>query len=241
MLTTLISWGAIKIYTYGACLAVGIFLSLYAWWKMGRDEHLDEISLFDGYFLALVIYLISARASYVLWHWSELGTLYRSLAILAYPGFYGAVGILVSSLFLYLFSRARDWDGWRVADMFVVSLGMALIFGGLGSVFNGTSSIWYVNVWNLVWATITYGVVARVRKNFRFYAWYKGEASVAPDGLASLIFGGLVGVYYLGLGLMTKYWLAGLGFMFIVLAMAIIQSRIGKKWNLIQWLRTRRS
>jgi len=33
----------------GVVMALGVFVALYFWWKMGRDEHLDEIELFDSY------------------------------------------------------------------------------------------------------------------------------------------------------------------------------------------------
>ena len=84
MLPILIELGPIKIYAFGVCLTLGIFLALYFWWKMGREEHFDEISLFDSYFLSLIVFLISGRLGYILLHWEELGTLYRSLALLAF-------------------------------------------------------------------------------------------------------------------------------------------------------------
>mgnify|MGYP003441729705 FL=1 len=199
MLPILISLGPIKIYSYGVFLAIGLFIGLYFWWKMGRDEHWDEIALFDGFFLSVLTYFVVGRMGYVALHWEEVGTLYRSLALLAYPGINVVSGIVGSAILMILFARNHDWQVWKMADAYVVTLALVLVFGGIGTILNGTNPDWRVNVWGGVFALITFAVVSRVRKDFRFYSWYKGGASMAQEGLASLIFLNLVGVYYLGL------------------------------------------
>ena len=207
----LLSLGPIKIYSYGVCVAIGIFLSLYFWWKMGRDEHWDEIALFDGYFLSLITFLLVGRMAYVAMHYSELGTLYRLLAILAFPGINGVVGMMGASVAMILFARSYEWQIWKVMDTYVVATVTGLIFSGIGMILNGINPVWQANVWVAVWALITFGVVSRVRKDFRFYSWYKGLASVAQEGLATLIFVGMVGIYYLG----VKQYLVGVALIFV--------------------------
>lgn len=242
MLPTLISWGPLKIYAYGLCLFMGIFFSLYAWWKMGRDEHLEEIALFDGYFLSLLTYFVVGRLGYVALHWSELGTLYRTLAILAYPGLSGVVGLIASTIVLLLFARAQNWHIWKVLDMYSVALLLALVLVSLGAILNGTQNPWLLNVWQLVWAILSFGVVSRVRKNFRFYAWYKGEASMAEEGLASLIMILLVGIYYLGAGVVTQSLLIP-GALLVMVSAYSIWLKAGKRnvtLGLIQWWRKKR-
>lgn len=197
MLPILVSMGPVKIYSYGVCLAVGLFLSLYWWWKMGRDEHWEEIALFDGFFLSIITYLVAGRIGYVFLNMGAVGTVFRALAFLAYPGINSIIGIVVAAIFMIFFARAHNWDEWKVADVYVVSLSIILASGGLGTLLNGTSPIWQVNAWGLSWGIITFAVVSRVRKNFRFYGWYKGESSMAQDGLASLIFTLLIGIYFM--------------------------------------------
>jgi prolipoprotein diacylglyceryltransferase len=253
MLPILLSLGPVKIYSYGVFLTLGLFLGLYFWWKMGRDEHFDEIALFDGFFLSLIVYFVVGRAGYVLTHMSEVGTLYRSLAILSYPGISSAIGIGAVLVFVILFARSHDFDVWKVADSGAVTLASIMIFGGIGGLLNGANpgnpakfGIVYpgdsitripVDLWIIVWALITFAIVSRVRKNFRFYAWYKGEASTAQEGLASLIFVGLVGVYYLIVGWMRAP-LGRIGFLpyefligltFVALAGYVIYSRVGRR------------
>ena len=237
MLPILVSLGPVKIYSFGVCLAIGLFLGLYWWWKMGRDEHFDEIALFDGFFMSLMIFVLAGRLGYVLSHWSEMGTLYRSIAILSYPGVNTVVGIVAVSLFTVLFARYHDWNGWKILDSYSVALSLVLVFGGLGALLNGSNPAWQVNVWGLVWAVISFVVVSRVRKNFRFYAWYKGESSVAQDGLATLLLGELVGVYYLLVGWigqpLAKIWVIPIemiiGMVVVLIASYLIYKRVGRR------------
>lgn len=253
MLPILISLGPIKIYSYGVFLTLGLFLALYFWWKMGRDEHFDEIALFDGFFLSLMIYFVVGRAGYVLTHYSEVGTLYRSLAFLAYPGLSSVIGIVAVIIFMIMFARSHDFDTWKVADSMAVTLASILIFGGIGGLLNGTNpgnpasfGLIYpgdtikripVDLWIVIWSVVTFAIVSRVRKNFRFYSWYKGESSTVQEGLASLIFLGMVGIYYvvtawirppLGkLGVVPVEFLAGVAL--ILIAGYVIYSRVGRR------------
>lgn len=277
MLPVLLSLGPVKIYSYGLCLAVGLFISLYFWWKMGRDEHFDEIALFDGFFLSLISFFVAGRIGYVMLHMSEVGTLYRSLAILTYPGLDITIGIIIATIFMWLFSRSHDWHVWKVADAYVVALSVLLAIGGFGGLLNGSNpgrtatwGIMYpgqevaripVDVWILVWGIITFAVVSRVRKNFRFYSWYKGESSMAQEGLASLVFMLSVGVYYFVSTWIDQItWRVGIvpgqlvvSFVIIFSSAYLISERVGRRnarvWgklreipiNLMQWLRKKRS
>lgn len=242
MLPILIHLGPIKIYSFGVCLSLGIFLALYFWWKMGREEHFDEISLFDSYFLSLIVFVISGRLGYILLHWEELGTLYRSLAILAFPGINVVSGVLASLGFIILFARERGWEIEKTLDIWVVTISTILVFGGLGGLLNGSGVNRLVDYWSLGWVILTFVVVSRVRKNFRFYSWYKGEASSAKEGLAGLVFVMLSGIYYLGMGVVYPLYF-GVGGLLIVSSGYFIYRRIGRKntfVNLLQWLRHRR-
>lgn len=220
MLPILLKLGPITIYAYGVFLALGVFAGLYWFWKIGRDEHWEENSLFDTYFIALFIYFIAGRLTYVLLH-PELYSFTRALSLLSHPGITSSVGILAATAGVSLLARKYEWDGWKVLDGWVVVLSTVLVIATIGAILNGSlpgvvsESFGYIHpgdtvarvpgdVWSFIWSLITFGVVSRVRKNFRFYSWYKGEASVAKDGLAALCFGALVGLYYLGAGMILE-------------------------------------
>lgn len=253
MLPILLSLGPIKIYSYGVLLTIGLFLALYFWWKMGRDEHFDEIALFDGYFLSLIIFLLAGRAGYVLMHVPDFGSVYKIVALLAYPGVSGVAGIMVAGIFMILFARSHGWDGWKVADSAVVTLSLVLIFASVGGLLNGSNpgmeASWGLqyagqsvprvplDILMILWSLLTFGIVARVRKNFRFYAWYKGESSIAQEGLAFLVFVLMVGGYYLVAPWIDQnVWRVGvvpgqvlLGLLAVLTSGYLIYKRVGRR------------
>jgi len=244
----------------GVLMLVGLLVGLFYWWKLGRDEHWDEIALFDVFFLSLFIFLLVGRLAYVVLHWSDLGTIYRYFAFLTYPGIAYGWGIFGSMIGAIGFVREKDWDLWKALDVLVIVIAIIILFGSIGAVLNGSNPgkvvSWGMNypglegkyipvdLWGVIWGIISFVVVARVRKNFRFYSWYKGEASLAKDGLASLSFGALIGVYYLvrafiddSLLMVGKIPLIGIfGLGLLVLASYFIYARSGVtiKWDLLK-------
>lgn len=242
MLPILLQVGPVKIYSMGVLLAIGIFLSLYWWWKMGRDEHLDEIELFDSYFVTLIAMGVGGRLGYVALHWSDLGTLYRTLAILAFPGLDIISGVVVSLIVITLLARERSWELPKIWDMAAVTASVAGVFVSIGGLLNGSGRNVWVDGWLVVGALATFVIVSRVRKNFRFYAWYKGQASVAKDGLAGWIWVLLMGVICLGLG---GWWYLGGGLLLVALAGSGIYANVGRHepwWKyLLQWIGLRRN
>lgn len=261
MLPVLLSIGPVKIYAYGVFLFLALFVGLYWWWKMGRDEHYEEIELFDGYFTALLVFFVGARAAYVVWH-PEIQTWYRAFAFLAYPGFYVGIGIALAVLYLAVYARMQQWDIWKVMDMTSVALAVILMIGSIGTVLNGSNpglmSDWGVvyvgetvkripvDAWTFVWSLVTFGIVSRVRKQFRFFAWYKRDASVAKDGLSFLTFLFLGGIYMVLAGLLDDVkWKIGVvpgvslvGAVVLLLAATSVYMRSGKDRgeDLLQWV-----
>ncbi|MFH2019746.1 MAG: prolipoprotein diacylglyceryl transferase family protein [bacterium] len=260
MLPILFSLGPVKIYSMGVLMFLGLLLGLYYWWKLGRDEHWDEIALFDAYFLGFFIFLLVGRLGYVIMHWSDLGTVYRFFAFLAYPGIMYSWGILGSIIGTIAFVRDKNWDLWKVFDVLVIVLSILILFGSIGAFLNGSnpgkevswgvsfpgseSRYIPVDLWGVIWGVASFITVARVRKNFRFYSWYKGVASLAKDGLATLIFGGLTGVYYLiraflddslsKLGRFPIMGLIGVGLVIIAAYLIYVRSGTTIEWDLLQ-------
>lgn len=261
MLPILLSIGPIKIYSYGVFLAIALFIGLYFWWKMGRDEHFDETELFDGFFLSLLSFFLGGRLAYVLLH-ADLHTWYRSVAFLAYPGLSVSAGIVLAVIYMVLYARAKGWETSRVLDVVAVTLAGIIMIGSIGALLNGTNpgivsnmgmvfpgdsdKRLSVDFWTLLWGIFTFGVVSRVRKQFRFFAWYKGEASTAKEGLAFLFLLLLTGFYLMVAGLIDdvrfKIWVIPgitlLGFLLVLASGAIIYFRSGRarQVDLLQWV-----
>lgn len=251
MLPILVKLGPITIYSYGLFLTLGLLAGLYWFWKMGRDEHWDETTLFDIYFAAVFAYFLLGRIGYVLLH-PELQSLGLALSLFSHPGISTMVGVGASIATVIWLGRRAGWDSWKVMDTWSVVILTVIVIGGIGAILNGSlpglpSNSWgYVHpgdtiprisgdLWTFGWALLAFGIVSRVRKNFRFYSWYKGEASVARDGLASLVFGGMVGFYILILGFLLEGERIGVipqlsivGIVSILVSAGLIYVRSGK-------------
>lgn len=198
----------LQIYTYGVLFTLGIVAGLYYFWKMGRSEHLPEISLFDAFFISLLMYFLIGRGAYALLNGMELQ---GAVAILSHPGIHNFFGSIGAALSMMLISKIKGWELAKMMDLSAVSFSVMMIFVSLGGLINrnnpgreipwgisypGTGKVFPIDLLSVISAVIIFVIVYRVRKNFRFYGWYKGEKSVAPEGLAALVLLLLLGVYY---------------------------------------------
>ena len=220
----------LQLYSYGALFALGLLAGLYYFWKMGRDEHLEEISLFDAYFIALLSYFVVGRGVYSSFL-SQL-SLVQSVAILAHPGMSVLTGIIGALLMMGVVSSVKGWMLPKIMDLSAVSLTLVMIFGSIGTLISGVTPI---AILSLFFAILAFISSYRVRKNFRFYSWYKGERSVAPEGLAAWTGVLLAGFYYVIRGFlepqMILYMLCG-GVALILLSIVKIFMQTGRKFRL---------
>lgn len=179
---------------------------------MGRDEHFDETWLFDASFLLIVSYFVFARLMYAVSVWGE-SSFIEGIALFTRPGLVHWAGIVGATLTSIVYARFRGWKVWKVMDFFVVTLSVILIFGHIGALLNGSNpgvqvkylglsypgvdeSLFSIDLLGLVWYFLVFILVSRVRKNFRFYQWYKADKGAARDGLSALVFANLTGWYY---------------------------------------------
>ncbi len=227
MLPVILTIGSFKLYSFGVFFAIALFAGLYWWWKLGRDEHLEETALFDTFFLGALTFFVVGRLGYVLLHLADFANIYRILGFLAFPGISFLAGGVGVTLLIVGLAYYQEWEVWKVLDNMVTSLGVVLVIGGIGGILNGTLGM-APDIVQLVWAVIYFAVVANVRKNFRFYSWYRNDRTVAPEGLPSLVAAMLVGVLYLVRGFIESTWKIGpvsyytLGGVVVVLLSSVI-------------------
>ena len=150
------------------------------------------------------------------------------------------VGIVSAGVVIAKFVQVKEWEIWRTLDSLAVTLSLVLVFGSIGLLLNRGElpgdAIW------IVWSLIQFVIVTMVRKNFRFYTWYKGENSVAQDGLAMLVFSGMVAVYYLGVSIIAANWWMVMALTLALLtSILIVMGRVrGVKVSVVQWLRNKK-
>jgi len=218
------------LYSYGVILALGLLLGLYYFWKKGREEHWNETSLFDAFFLSLLLYWVVGRIVFVILHRESFDSVWTAFALVTHPGIHATSGVLAGIAGLLLTARNRAWEYWRALDLAAPTLALIMIGGALSEVIFGERPLWW-RVTALVLAVISFLFVAKVRSEFRFYRWYKGEQSVARDGLASLFYLVMMGLYGVVSGVLftidyTRIIVGSLG---VVLGLCGIILRRGKK------------
>jgi prolipoprotein diacylglyceryltransferase len=220
MLPVLLQLGPITLYSYGLFLAISMFIGLYWFWKIGRDEHWAETKLFDMYFLSIISYFVIGRLTYVFFN-SDLQNVLLAFALFSHPGVVVVAGLIAAFLTTLMMARRAEWELWKVMDAWAVVVAVVFVIGSLGAILNGgnpghvSAQFGYIHpgdtvaripldILTFVWSLVTFGIVSRVRKNFRFYSWYKASASVAKDGLTLLVWSGLGGVYAVVYGLLSE-------------------------------------
>lgn len=235
MLPVLLSIGSFKLYSYGVFLFVALFVGLYWWWKLGRDENMEEVSLFDTFFIAMFSGFVVGRGVYVILNLADFTNIYRILGVFSFPGM-SLVGTIIGVVAtVYVISRYQEWETPKIADNLAVTTGIIMVIGSVGGVLNGSLSGVVADVVQLVWALIYFVLVSRVRKDFRFYSWYKQNRTVAPDGLAALIGLLMFGIIYFIRGFLEETWRVGpvafytiFGFVVVLIAMFAIYLRSGR-------------
>jgi prolipoprotein diacylglyceryltransferase len=251
MLPVIFSIGSFKLYSFGVFLFASLFMGLFWWWKLGRDEHIEEVSLFDSFFLMLGGFFVVGRGVYVALHWEDFGNIYRILGLLSFPGLSFLGGVVGSVLVLIGLAHYYGWGTWKILDNFAASMGVVLVIASFGAILNGSLpglavswGVSYPGVAGLripvdylvfLWAIIYFGVINRVRKNFRFYAWYRNERQVAPDGLTCLLAVFLTAILYLVRGFLEETWRLGfvsyysiLGLIVALVVSGVIYYRSGR-------------
>lgn len=212
MLPSLLQVGPFVLYSFGVFLFLGLFFGLFWFWRLGREEHLEEKDLFDVGFQLMFVFFLAARAGYILLTWPKMADFRVWLALLSHPGFSYWIGLLaVLGGVLYIVAK-RKWEKWVVLDIVTLALNLTLIFGGIGALLNGSNpgkvmsimafrypgyieSRFSVDLLTLAWYAVVFAVLSKVHRNFRFYEWYKFGRGEAKPGLAFYGFVFFSGIY----------------------------------------------
>jgi phosphatidylglycerol:prolipoprotein diacylglycerol transferase len=133
----LITIGRFHLYTYGAMIALGIFVGLTLAKREATRQGIDANRIFDITFYVLITALIGSRLLYVGLNYEEyLAHPVRILKL--WEGglvFYGGLVPAVAVGLWYMQRHAMPV--WQVADIFAPSMAIGHAFGRLGCFFAG--------------------------------------------------------------------------------------------------------
>ena len=222
MFPTLFAFGPFELRTATVCTLLAVLSCLYVFWRKGREEHYEEQQLFDTFFLAGLIGLLVARASFILLHSGDFGfAVSKWLDLGLYPGVIGKVGMLAATMVLLRQAKRYKWDVFEVLDFWILALTTGLIFLFLGFFFDGTgmgvptslpvgivfpsvvephhpvqlyATIFFLGLSTYLW---------RVEKNYRMYRWYRSSQTGAETGFLVGMFAVVTGFFFTFLSFIT--------------------------------------
>jgi len=134
----LFSWGAVHLYSYGLCIALGVLLSLFLMKRRAAKEGFPgSEQVFDMPFVVLVWGFLGARLFYVVQNFSYYAAEPLKFFAVWEGGlvFYG--GAIAAFLGLWLTSRKKKWSFWRTLDFLAPYGALTHAFGRIGCFLNG--------------------------------------------------------------------------------------------------------
>ena len=201
MWPTLISFGSFSISTISIILLLGFFLTGLAFWRRGKEEHYSEIQLFDGFLLSFLVGLVGARIGFILLNWSRFGlNIGKWLDFIGNRGLQDIVFIIISSIFLKIFSTRKKWDVHEVLDFWSITLTVWLLFGSIGEFFAGVGRGKFtesfigitfpgaiqkthpVQVYSIIFFFILYIYLNWAESRYRTFEWYRLGKKAAQTG-----------------------------------------------------------
>ena len=201
MFPILISFGPIVVYSLHVLLLLAIFFGLFAFWRKTKEEHYDEMTVFDGVLLSMVAGFVLARAVFVVTFFERFGwNMIAWLDIFTHPGFNVTALFVGSGLYLFQYARRKKWDAYEILDFWSVGMSIALAFiwfgywlAGFGfgtatrlpwgMVFPGLIEPHHpVQLYYVIFFVVLAWYLSWVEYRYRTFQWYRGHKNTAQTG-----------------------------------------------------------
>lgn len=128
----------IEVRWYGIFIAIGAMLAIYFGEELiNRNPRIPKESIVDLSLIALPLGIIGARLYYVLFEWEYYSEHMSEIFAIRNGGLAIHGGLLVGSLVIFLFSRAKKIRFLDLLDMIVGGVALAQGIGRWGNFMNG--------------------------------------------------------------------------------------------------------
>lgn len=216
MFPTLLAFGPIVIKSLNVLLAIALVVGMFMFWRKGKEEHYDEMDLFDGLFLGQLLGVLFARIVFILLNFNRLGLdVIAWVDVFSHPGFTLMVFFLVSGFYLYRFAVKKKWDAFEILDFWVLAVAVSQVFVWLGyfleGIFFGTATTlpWGivfpgvfekhhpVQLYQLIFYAVLAWYLSWVEYRYRTFEWYRRGKNTAQTGFLLSVFMITNGLVYL--------------------------------------------
>ncbi len=215
MFPILVQLGPLSIRTLSLFLIAAALAAAFAYWRKTREEHYDEVMVFDAWIVASVAGLIGARLGGFVFQVLQGGLSEGWLAAWQTVRYQPLVGLLVGGIVLRRFAEVQKWDVWEILDYWCLGLSVGWGILWIGLFFDGTSLgvpttlplglrfpglFSAVHPVQLYFAGLYFALYAYLNwaeYQYRTFSWYRAGKNTAQSGYLTAIFILMTGIFLL--------------------------------------------
>ena len=130
-----IDLGIITIQVWGLMAFLGFLFALFFSIKEGKRNGIDEENIWDVMIFSLIGVIVGSRIFYVILNFREFNNLIDVLNVYNNGGFSFLGGIIVASILIYIYSKIKKINIYKLADTLVFGTVVAITITRLGCFF----------------------------------------------------------------------------------------------------------
>jgi len=207
MYPVLIHIGAFSLRTLVVFQVLYFLATGFVLWRKSREEHYNEMEIFDSYLFSFIFALFFSRLVYIFLNFSEFGfEILKWFNFVSHPGSNNLAFLFAAGFYLYRYAIKKKWDAFEIIDFWVHAISLGLFFTYLGRLFDGSM---FGKATNMPWGIIFPGVFEKrhpvqlyfaifylllyvllnwFENNYRTFEWYRAGKKAAQTGFLVAMF-----------------------------------------------------
>ena len=130
-----INLGIITIQVWGLMVFLGFLVALFFSIKEGKKKGIDEENIWDVMILSLIGVIAGSRIFYVIFNFEKFSSLANVFNIYNNGGFSFLGGVIVVAIMIYIYSRIKKINIYKLGDVLVTGAILAITITRLGCFF----------------------------------------------------------------------------------------------------------
>ncbi|MCK4591934.1 prolipoprotein diacylglyceryl transferase [Candidatus Parcubacteria bacterium] len=130
-----INLGIITIQVWGLMVFLGFLVALFFSVKEGKRKSIDEENIWDVMIFSLIGIIVGSRIFYVIFNFEEFISLADVFNIYNNGGFSFLGGVIAAIIMVYIYSRIKKINIYKLGDVLVYGVILAIIITRLGCFF----------------------------------------------------------------------------------------------------------
>ena len=130
-----INLGIITIQVWGLMVFLGFLVALFFSIKEGKKKGIDEENIWDVMILSLIGVIAGSRIFYVIFNFEKFSSLADVFNIYNNGGFSFLGGVIVAIIMVYIYSRIKKINIYKLGDVLVTGAILAITITRLGCFF----------------------------------------------------------------------------------------------------------